>query len=95
MSRDHQTPLEMLTGLVGTLQREQRLRIGLDGVRRIDENPESTLKRLLEERADIVKLLHHLKAAGEPYDHDFKSNLVSVLRSLLAPHLAVANATEP
>jgi len=95
MSRDHQSPLEIFKALVATLEHEQVLNRALDRVRRIDENPRSTLDRLLQERADIVKLLHQLKAVGSAYDYDFKDNLVTVLRSLLAPHLAVANATKP
>jgi hypothetical protein len=95
MSRDHQSPLEILTALVKTLEHHQELYRKLDKVRRIDENPTSTLDRLLQERAGIVDLLKALKAPTQPYDYDFKDNLVRVLRSLLAPHLAVANATEP
>jgi hypothetical protein len=86
--------LKTMQGIVAHLEREERLCNMLDRLRQIDENPISTLERLIRERAGVVELLDKLKAPHRDFDHTYKDNLVEVLRSLLAPHLAVANATK-
>lgn len=91
---ERKTPLETLKGLVAHLERDERLARSLDRVRRIDENPESTLERLLQERAAIVRLLQQIGAPNRDFDYDFKDNLANVVESYLAPHLAVAKATK-
>lgn len=88
------SPLDMLKNVVATIEHERDLRNRIDRVRTIEESTMRTLERVLEERKEIVNLLQQLKVPHESFDFDYKENLVTVLRSLLAPHLAVANATK-
>ena len=86
--------LDMLKDVVGTLERERELRQTIDRGRTVEESTIRTLQRIMRERAEIVTLLNELKAPHESFDYEYKQNPTTVLRSLLAPHLAVANATK-
>lgn len=54
----------------------------LDRARRSDENPLSTLKRLLEERRAIVDLFDDLKLTRDPFDSGYKSSWWRALKHI-------------
>ncbi len=85
----NQDPIKVLEDVASMARAYERVRNVLDRVRRQGESPDETLKRVLEERAEVVQMLN---AAGisrsssgwDSHDYNYTRRYVEAVRELVA-----------
>ena len=87
-------PVVDLASVVELAKKARNMSGFLGMVRTISESDMETLKRLVKERAAVVKVLRERGVRCQPFDHDYKYNLTELIEKHFSSDVATDNQEE-